>query len=173
VVIGTKVEGMMEDPSSPEGGIPIRLEVAALDAVANNATRNVRVRAIAPNPSQRLRPGMFVKVRVPVDEPRPFVSVPVTAVRRAAYADQVFVIETKDEPGAQGAPEPKMRARQRFVRLGPTVGDRVIVLDGLAEGETIAASGSFKLRDGVLVRPGEAPAPGAAAGGPPRDGAAR
>jgi membrane fusion protein (multidrug efflux system) len=31
------------------------------------------------------------------------------------------------------------------------VGDLVLIHDGLAAGESVATSGSFKLRDGVLV----------------------
>lgn len=65
-------------------------------------------------------------------------------------------------PGA-GTPPPAMRAKQRMVTLGENLGTRVIVLRGLSAGETIAASGSFKLREGALVMeaPPTAPAPGA------------
>lgn len=165
VQVGMKVAGMKDGGGSlsdpPE---PITLEVAAIDSAANNVTRNVRVRSIVDNRAGKLRPGMFIKIRVPVDEPRPFVVVPVTAIRRASYGDQVFVIKNVEEPGPDGAKMPKMRASQRFVKLGPTIGSDIIVLEGLKEGEQIAASGSFKLREGALVMPAMAGGP---AGGPP------
>jgi hypothetical protein len=43
-------------------------------------------------------------------------------------------------------------------------GDEITVLDGLAEGDLIAAAGSFKLREGLLVQTGTAsvPAPASA-----------
>ena len=45
----------------------------------------------------------------------------------------------------------KTRAGLRKVRSGPVLGDEIVILDGLASGEQVAASGSFKLREGALV----------------------
>jgi membrane fusion protein (multidrug efflux system) len=134
------------------GPDPIRIEVAAVDAAVNNDTRNLRVRAVVDNKEGRLRPGMFVQIRVPVEEPREYVVVPSTAVRRASYADQLFVVGKGEKEG--DGPDVK-RVKQRFVKLGPTVGQDVIVLEGVKEGETVAATGSFKLHDGSKVMPVE------------------
>lgn len=137
------------------GPDPVAISVEAVDATINNNTRNVRVRAIVDNKADRLRPGMFVQIRVPVEPAKPYVVVPNTAVRRASYADQVYVIlpgKPEDMPGSK-------RAHQRFVKLGPTVGNDVVILEGLKIGEEIAASGSFKLRDGGLVMPKPIAAP--------------
>jgi membrane fusion protein (multidrug efflux system) len=38
-----------------------------------------------------------------------------------------------------------------MVQMGALIGDSVLVLDGLKAGEQVAASGSFKLRDDLLV----------------------
>lgn len=130
------------------GPEPVAIEVVAVDATVNNETRNIRVRCVVDNTDQRLRPGMFVQVRVPVEETRPYVAIPATAVRRSSFADQVFVIV----PGK--TPE-ELRAKQRFIKLGAAIGDSVIVLDGLKPGEQIAATGSFKLHDGALVMKAE------------------
>ncbi|MFN0133673.1 MAG: efflux RND transporter periplasmic adaptor subunit [Phycisphaerales bacterium] len=139
------------------GAEPVKITVVASDAIVNNQTRNLRVRALVKNPGGVLVPGMSVQVRVPIDAPKTLVAVPTTAVRRAAYGNSVFLI-SPDEKG-EG-----MRARQKFVSLGETVGEQVIVLDGLKVGDRIAAAGSFKLRDGVKVLEGP---PGGAPGGPP------
>jgi membrane fusion protein (multidrug efflux system) len=56
------------------------------------------------------------------------------------------------------------RAKQRFITLGETIGARVIVTKGLSAGEKIAAEGSFKLRDGILVADGSAGNVGGPAG---------
>lgn len=142
---------------------PTRIEVVALDASVNTETRNVRVRAVIQDPQQRLRPGMFIQIRVPTDAPSKYVAVPTTAIRRTPYADQVFVVVPAEAPG-------EFRASQRFVRLGPTSGGDVIVLEGLKAGDQVAATGSFKLRDGAKVMnapPGEAvPGTHAGHGGP-------
>ena len=47
--------------------------------------------------------------------------------------------------------EGKTRAYARQVESGVMLGDEVITHAGLNPGERVAASGSFKLRDGVLV----------------------
>jgi membrane fusion protein (multidrug efflux system) len=143
------------------GPEPVRIEVVAVDATVSYDTRNLRIRAVVDNTKGTLVPGMFVQVRVPIDAPKTFVAVPSTAIRRAAYATMVFVV-SPDENGVE-------RAHQRVVSLGQTVGEDVIVLEGLKAGEKIAAAGSFKLRDGVKVMvgpPGGAPGGAPGAGGP-------
>jgi membrane fusion protein (multidrug efflux system) len=39
----------------------------------------------------------------------------------------------------------------RPVQSGPVIADEVLILSGLAAGEQVASSGSFKLRPGALV----------------------
>jgi membrane fusion protein (multidrug efflux system) len=46
------------------------------------------------------------------------------------------------------------------VRSGEVLGDEVVIRSGLQAGEQVAASGSFKLRDGLLVAVAGAPAEG-------------
>lgn len=139
------------------GAEPVKIKVVAIDAIVNRDTRNLRIRALVKNPGGALVPGMSVPVRVPIDEPRSFVVVPSTAVRRAAYGTSVFVVAPDEGGGA-------MRAHQRFVTLGQALDEDVIVLEGLKEGEQVAAAGSFKLRDKAKVM--TAP-PAAAAGAAP------
>ena len=50
-------------------------------------------------------------------------------------------------------------ARQRSVQIGPVQNSDVVIEKGLIVGELVATSGSFKLRDGLLVQT-EAPATG-------------
>jgi membrane fusion protein (multidrug efflux system) len=87
-----------------------------------------------------------VNVDVPLAGSRRAALVPVTSVRRSAFGAHVFVLEPAEE-GAGAA----FRAAQRQVSLGPQQGEEVIVISGLEPGEKVAADGSFKLRDGVLV----------------------
>ena len=88
-------------------------------------------------------PGASVRVRVPAGPPAKAVAVPASAVRKGPGGDHVFVVAPDKDN--------KPRARVRPVRSGPVLGDDVLVYAGLAAGETVAASGSFKLRDEVLV----------------------
>jgi membrane fusion protein (multidrug efflux system) len=60
----------------------------------------------------------------------------------------------------------KTRAHARPVRAGSVLGDEVIIEQGLEPGEQVAVSGSFKLRDAVLVAiASEAPATAENSGG--------
>jgi membrane fusion protein (multidrug efflux system) len=92
-----------------------------------------------------------VRVRVPVGAPISAVAIPVSGLRRGPEGDHVFTIEA-DGDG-------RTRAHLRLVESGALLGDEVLVLHGLTAGETIAASGSFKLREGVLVSVSDEPAP--------------
>jgi membrane fusion protein (multidrug efflux system) len=87
-----------------------------------------------------------VRVRVPIGDPEQAVVVPVSALRKGPAGEHVFALE-RGESG--------VRVRERRVVSGPVLGDEVVIESGLAAGEEIAASGSFKLFEGVLVAPAE------------------
>jgi membrane fusion protein (multidrug efflux system) len=84
-----------------------------------------------------------VRVEVPVGGSTKAVVVPVNALRKGPGGDHVFVIG----PDKEG----KTRAQMKRVQSGPMLGDSVLILEGLTAGERVATSGSFKLREGVLV----------------------
>lgn len=111
-------------------------------------TRNVRLRATFDNRSGRLQPGMYVSVAAVLPTAQQVLMIPITAVRYAPYGDSVFVVEDrKDEKtGAVGKV-----AVQKFVRLGPSRGDFVVVESGLNAGETLISTGVFKLRNNAPV----------------------
>lgn len=147
-----------------------QISVLSMDATVNPTTRNVRVRTLVPNPGYSLKPGMSVDVEVPIGPAQPVITIPATAVRRAAFGDHVFVLVPAPPPEAGkggGAPPaadappmpPPMNAKLRMVTLGTNLGDRVIITAGLKEGEQVAANGSFKLREGALVMQAPPPAP--------------
>ena len=71
------------------------------------------------------------------------VSIPVSALRKGPGGDHVFVIA----PDKEG----KIRAQMKWVQTGAALGDEVLILSGLSPGDQVAAAGSFKLRESVLV----------------------
>jgi membrane fusion protein, multidrug efflux system len=121
---------------------PIPARIVAVDARVDPNTRNATVRARLTG-SVTPAPGASVRVLVPVGPLDTVVSVPVNALRKGPQGDHVFVIE----PDSAGKP----RAHVRTVQSGPVLGEEVIIYDGLKSGEQIATSGSFKLREAVLV----------------------
>jgi hypothetical protein len=48
--------------------------------------------------------------------------------------------------------EPKLTGERRFVRVGPTEGDRVAILEGIAAGEQVVSSGQLKLQPGATIK---------------------
>lgn len=121
---------------------PVAATIVALDSRVDPATRSASVRARV-NAAAVPAPGASVRVLVPVGPARRVVTVPVSALRKAPAGAHVFVVA----PDAGGQP----RAGLRAVQAGAVLGDEVVIESGLALGEQVAASGSFKLRDGVLV----------------------
>jgi membrane fusion protein (multidrug efflux system) len=151
------VGDVVEVTSDVLGSQPVGIEVVAIDAAANSSTRNIRVRGKVSNTDGKLRPGMFLDITVPIGPEKEYLAVPSTAIRRASFGDHVFVVtESKDKEKDKAGTK---RAYQRFIKLGPTIGDKVIVMEGLTAGEEIASDGSFKLRDGALIPPAMPPMP--------------
>jgi membrane fusion protein (multidrug efflux system) len=132
---------------------PTTARIVAIDAKVDPTTRNAMVRARVKGDVLTAGPGASVRVRVPVGGVTDAVAVPVSALRKGPDGDHVFVIST-DEHG-------KDRAHLRLVQAGEVLGDEVLILEGVKPGERVAASGAFKLREGVLVAaPSAAAAPG-------------
>jgi membrane fusion protein, multidrug efflux system len=125
---------------------PVKARIAAVDSRVDPATRSTTVRATVTGGAAPA-PGSSVRVFVPTGPDARAVVVPVSALRRGPGGDHVFVV-TPDESG-------KMRAHLRPVRGGPILGDQIVVLEGLAAGEQVATTGSFKLREAVLVSIGQ------------------
>ena len=124
-----------EDPHA------IAARIVAVDSRVDPATRNAMVRARVP--SRAPAPGSSVRVEVPEGPLTDVVSIPVSALRKGPGGDHVFLIQ----PDPTGKP----RAHDQPVVSGPVIDDDVVILRGLKAGQQVATSGSFKLRESVLV----------------------
>ncbi len=120
---------------------PVRAKIVAIDAKVDPTTRNALVRARITEGAPA--PGASVRVEVPVGPAASAVAIPVSALRKGPGGDYVFVIEA-DSTG-------QSRAHVQPVQSGTVVDDHVLVVGGLAPGQQVATSGSFKLRESVLV----------------------
>ena len=136
-------EGDSVDISAAGQSSPIVAKIVALDARIDPTTRNAMVRARIEGAANAPSPGASVRVRVPIGLPaRPSLS-PSSAMRKGPGGDQVFVIE----------PDKNRRPGRMCgqVESGAMLGDEVVIHAGLSAGERVAVSGSFKLREAVLV----------------------
>jgi membrane fusion protein, multidrug efflux system len=134
-------------------GQTFQAEVLAVDAKVDPETRSRTVRARLGAGKDGPAPGASVRVLVPVGESSQAVVIPVTALRKGPEGDHVWVVEA-DAAGV-------LRAHERKVQAGPVLGETVIVQSGVEVGQRLAASGSFKLREGVRVEALEAATPAA------------
>lgn len=123
-------------------------QVSAIDPKVDANSRNVLIRALMPNTDQRLLPGMYVTVALRTGETQRQLTLPRTAITFNPYGATVFRV---DQDGGDGQGQPKLIARQSFVKTGATRGDQVVVLDGVKEGDVIVIAGQIKLRNGSPV----------------------
>lgn len=128
-------------------GVAFAGRVTAVDSVINEATRNIQVQSTLPNPSGKLRPGMFVQVQVALGASRNVITLPASAINYAPYGDSVFVVTDLTDPKG------KMYrgVRQQFVKVDGARGDQVAVVSGVDPGQEVVTSGVFKLRNGAAV----------------------
>lgn len=152
-VAGGLREGQAVEIMTSIDAEPMIGRIAAIDSRIDQTTRNAMVRARLEADDRRPLPlpGASVRVRVPVGAAQSTVAVPASALRKGPGGDHVFVIAPDD----QGHD----RAHVRQVQSGALVGDEVLIYSGVRAGERIAASGSFKLREGVRVSGGAEVAP--------------
>jgi membrane fusion protein (multidrug efflux system) len=121
--------------------------IHAINSVVDAGTRNVDVQAVLQNPQHRLRPGMFVDVKVTVGASRRVIALPSSAIHYAPYGNSVFIVGEMKGPDGK----PYRGVRQQFVKLGRARGDQVAVVSGVKVGEEVVTSGVFKLRNGAAI----------------------
>jgi membrane fusion protein (multidrug efflux system) len=143
----------LEDGS--EYASPGRVEFA--EAVVDENTGTVTLRATFPNPTGLLLPGMYVRAHLSQATAQNAILVPQQAVSRDPKgAATVFVVG------------PDNKAISRTVAADRTVGDKWLVTSGLAAGDRVITEGLANVKPGEPVRPvpaGSAPrAPGAGKG---------
>ncbi len=128
-------------------GVNFTGRIIALDSVINEQTRNIQVQAVVTNKDNRLRPGMFVQVQLPLGSPKQVIPLPASAINYAPYGDSVYVIANMTDPKGR----PYQGVRQVVVKVEGSRGDQVGVVSGINPGDEVVSSGVFKLRNGAPV----------------------
>ncbi len=113
--------------------------IKRIDPVVDSASGTVKILIQVSALAGRLRPGMFVILRVPIETRPEALVIPKKALVFERDRELVFVIKEGE-------------ARQTVVELGLSERDLVQVLSGLQEGEMVITIGQEALRDGAKVR---------------------
>lgn len=115
-------------------------EVRYISAALREATRDLVVEAVAPNPERRLRPGMFASVRVAIGEIEQ-VAVPTKTLQRGPDdGDQARVWVVRSG-----------RAVAQVVRTGAEHDGYTAIVTGVAAGESVVVDPPADLVDGTRV----------------------
>jgi RND family efflux transporter MFP subunit len=128
--------------------------VARVAPVFDPQTRTAQMEIEVPNPTGRLKPGMYARVTLRVAERADALSVPRNAVVDRDGKKVVYVIDGQT-------------ARERQVELGIEGPERVEIRAGLAEGDAIVTVGAAALHDGDRIALPSAPTSGRGRGGRP------
>ena len=132
-------------------GLPVELSVDGrpgktyrgtlkrISPASNAANRAIQVEGNFPNANRELKSGFFGKAAILLRVDPNGVSVPKQAVVTFAGVEKVFVIDNN-------------AARERRVKLGQDLGDRIEIVEGTAAADRVAVSRPGKLVEGFRLR---------------------
>ncbi len=112
-----------------------------VDNTVDAATGMITLKAVFANEDHALWPGRFVNVRTQVGVDLGAVVVPGTALQTSQTGSTIYVVK------------PDQTVELRNVRVARTVGDNVLVAEGIKGGETVVTDGQLRLVPGARVEP--------------------
>ncbi|NSL88124.1 efflux RND transporter periplasmic adaptor subunit [Chitinophaga solisilvae] len=116
-------------------------KILAIDRGVDNQTGTIRVRIEFNNPEDRLKDGMSCVLRVLNEQSGERLIIPYKAITE--QMGEFFVFLAKDSVAAQ-----------QKVHLGPKIGDRIVIMDGIQAGDKVIVEGFQRLRDGGKIQIG-------------------
>ncbi|MEC5142611.1 efflux RND transporter periplasmic adaptor subunit [Chitinophaga sp. 212800010-3] len=121
-------------------------KILAIDRGVDNQTATIRVRIEFSNPNDKLKAGMSCVLRVLNAQSGERLIIPYKAV--SEQMGEYFVFVAKDSVAAQ-----------QKVHLGPKLGDKIVIMDGIQAGDKVITEGFQRLRDGGKIKIGIPAAP--------------
>lgn len=124
--------------------------VTAIDPSVDAAGRSVLIRAVLKDASQRLKPGMFVRVRLVLETKPNAIVIPEESI--VTLQGRLLIFKVVDGKAVSASVKTGLRT---------TVDGKAVVeiTEGLAAGETVVTAGQIKIRgNNVPVKPAEPPA---------------
>jgi len=119
-----------------------------VDRQVNLTTGTLTIAGLFPNPDLLLRPGQYGRVRADTQTKTNALLVPQRAVAELQGSFQVVVVETQNNTN---------KTHLRPVKVGPQVGSKWIIEDGLKPGDRVVVEG-IQAREGTVVNPVAYPA---------------
>lgn len=117
---------------------PFSGQIFAIDPVVDINGRAVKLRAKVPNGDLVLKPGLFARLTIVVNQRENALVVPETAVVPDGIGKMVFIVENG-------------KAKRVPVELGKRLPGKVEIVRGLKPGMQIVTAGQMRLREGSTV----------------------
>jgi membrane fusion protein, multidrug efflux system len=121
--------------------LPDQGRIVFIDRAVDPKTGTLRMRAEFPNTRKLLRPGMFARIRVDLGSRSNSIVVPESSVVELQGKNFMWLVG------------PDNKTTQRPVQVGSSVGQDLLITDGLKPGDRIVVEGLQKVRDGGPVKP--------------------
>lgn len=115
--------------------------VASIDSRVDPVTRSISVRALLNNPSQRLKPGMLMRVKLQKN-PREAVTIPEEAIVARGGQNYAYVVDQGANPPTVSLTPVDMGSRRQGV---------IEAVGGIKEGDLVVTHGTLRLSDGARI----------------------
>jgi HlyD family secretion protein len=142
--LGDKATVVVAGGSGEDDAIEGKVTVVSPALDPNSTTVEVWVQA--KNPKSRLRPGTSVRISMLARSVPNAVVIPAAAVLTAPDGTTYVMVVVSENRSSDN------RAHQKTVKTGIRQGDQMQILDGLAEGDRVVASGAYGLPDNTRIR---------------------
>ena len=106
---------------------------------ANHTTHTYDIKISVNNMDRKLLPGMVTNVEITESTSHDMITVPITSVRKDAN-ENLFVWTNKNG-----------KVHRSIVTVGKSVGNRIVIIDGLKPGDVVITEGYQKLSEGMEV----------------------
>ena len=113
--------------------------VERVSPVVDLASRTALVEIIIPNSDYKLKPGMFARIRILINEKKDILIIPRDAIIRQDSSNYVFVVKDDNE------------VYRQKIEIGLNENNKFEVIGGLNEGESVVIMGKEGLKQGDVV----------------------
>jgi multidrug efflux pump subunit AcrA (membrane-fusion protein) len=128
-------------------GDNFRGRISEISPVVDTSSRTMMIKVNVDNPGDKLKAGMFAKVKIITEEKKNVITVPENAVLQRGGQNFVYTVQD-DDPD----PDSKTKTVKRtLVSLGLNVDNMFEITDGLKAGDEIIVRGQTTLTDGSRV----------------------
>jgi len=147
LLVGQKLEGSsdgkipVELQLADEEGFPHRGHIESFDNRLDRNTGSILLRAVFENKDERIVPGLFARIRVPLSARHPALLVEERAIGTDQGQKYVMSLTSSNT------------VEYRAVKLGPEVNGKRIVREGVGPDEQIVVNGLQRVRPGMPVSP--------------------